>query len=274
MKVRTITPNSKNKCLLTCVFPAHEIRTQRTIKCQAACAITADRRWCITGTPLQNDITDIATLFKFLRLEPLNTKQNFDRHITAKLKAGDASGMKTLRDVLRQICLRRAKDTISGRLPARNEIITYLEFNNRERILYDNHKKKLSTIVKGACDSTFQVFLRLRLICDHGKDLLPQGELEIRCSTCHMQLRDWEMDAGQISCVHSVICQRCINARAIPEEVDTFGTGCELCARVQENIGTAFPNYQGPSTKVRALIDSIKTCTAGDIMNCEPVSKQ
>jgi SWI/SNF-related matrix-associated actin-dependent regulator of chromatin subfamily A3 len=212
---------------------------------------------------LQNDITDIATLFKFLRLEPLNTKQNFDRHITAKWKAGDASGMKTLRDVLRQICLRRAKETISDRLPTRTVNIKYLDFNNRERILYDSHKDKLSSVVKSACDSTFQVLLRLRLICDHGKDLLPRGDVEIRCSTCDMQLRDWEMDAGQIS-----------NIRAVPEDRDTPSPGCGLCARVQENIGTAFPNYQGPSTKVQALIDSIKTCTSEDIMNREPVSKQ
>ncbi|KAH8144389.1 uncharacterized protein LAJ45_11635 [Morchella importuna] len=228
---------------------AHEIRTPSTIKCQAACAISADRRWCITGTPLQNDITDIATLFKFLRLGPLNTKQDFDRYITAKLKAGDASGMKTLRGVLRQMCLRRAKDTISDRLPARNENIKYLKFNDRERILYDSHKQKLSTTANDACDSTFQVILRLRLICDHGKDLLPQGDLEIRCSTCHMQLRDWEMDAGRVSCVHSVICQRCINARAIPEDVDTFGPGCPSTYRFNKNLHK------------------------WDMIKCEPVSK-
>lgn len=244
---------------------AHEIRTQTTNKCQAACAISAERRWCVTGTPLQNDITDIATLFRFLNLEPFNTKQSFDRLITAKLKAGDDSGMKTLRNVLRQICLRRAKNKISDRLPARSENIKYLEFNSSERTLYDSHKQRLNPAINNANCNTFQVLLTLRLICDHGKDLLPQGDLEIRCKGCNVniQLKGLETGgSGQIPCIHRAICQRCI---AVTDRIGIFGSGCEECARNRENIRTAFPNYQGPSTKVQALVDSIKTCIPEDI---------
>lgn len=261
------------------IFSAHVIRTQKTNQCQAVCALSAERRWCVTGTPLQNDITDIATLFKFLRYEPLNTKENFDRYIASKIKTGDEAGMENLRAALKLICLRRTKDTISGKLPARSEVIKYLEFAPDERILYNIYKQKWDSACSSSTINSFQMLLSLRLICDHGKDLLPQGELEFCCAICGIQLRDWEMgDKGQMPCIHRAICRNCINDLDATDDKDILGSGCQLCAGRREILGhcvsAGFPNYRGPSTKVGALAASIKETTSRDTANFEAPSKQ
>lgn len=208
---------------------------------------------------------------------------SFNRDVIAKIKAGDDAGMENLCAMLKSMCLRRTKDTISGILPARREEIKYLEFSSDERALYDSYKKynwDLPQHTTGV--NTLQVQLSLRLICDHGKDLLPQGELELLCSNCKVRLGGWEAVFGsQIPCVHRALCQRCTyNLEATDDkEVETLDLGCQQCFESRRPLGNsmlaAFPNYQGPSTKVRTLIASIHQCTSADYAaSVYPVSKQ
>ncbi|KAJ3910785.1 SNF2 family N-terminal domain-containing protein, partial [Lentinula edodes] len=54
---------------LVCLDEAHEIRNASTNKAQAAFAVNAEYKWCLTGTPLQNKISDLFPLFRLLRLK-------------------------------------------------------------------------------------------------------------------------------------------------------------------------------------------------------------
>ncbi|KAI8573535.1 hypothetical protein RHMOL_Rhmol01G0285000 [Rhododendron molle] len=49
---------------------AHSIKSSKSQSSVAAAALTADRRWCLTGTPIQNNLEDIYSLLRFLRVEP------------------------------------------------------------------------------------------------------------------------------------------------------------------------------------------------------------
>lgn len=49
---------------------AHCIKNPTTLVSRACCALQAERRWCVTGTPIQNSLQDIYALLKFLRHEP------------------------------------------------------------------------------------------------------------------------------------------------------------------------------------------------------------
>ncbi|TVU29896.1 hypothetical protein EJB05_21487 [Eragrostis curvula] len=49
---------------------AHTIKSSKSLISLAATALTADRRWCLTGTPIQNNLEDLYSLFRFLRVEP------------------------------------------------------------------------------------------------------------------------------------------------------------------------------------------------------------
>lgn len=192
--------------------------------------------------------------------------------------------MINLRAMLKAVCLRRTKDTISGSLPTRREEIKYLEFTYEEKILYDSHKQKLSnwnSLRHPAKANTFQELLKLRLICDHGKDLLQQGDHALFCSNCEIQLTDWEMEtADQMPCAHRALCRSCMdNLEEVDKEVNNLDSGCQLCFETQNMLGNAmqvaFPHYQGPSTKVMALTASIKGCTLDDTATLVyPISKQ
>ncbi|XP_021899057.1 DNA repair protein RAD5A isoform X2 [Carica papaya] len=49
---------------------AHTIKSSKSLISMAAAALVADRRWCLTGTPIQNKLEDIYSLLRFLRVEP------------------------------------------------------------------------------------------------------------------------------------------------------------------------------------------------------------
>src|ERR1700760_334922 len=77
---------------------AHTIRRQATKFYRAASELSAINRWCLTGTPIQNKLEDVGTLFAFIRLDPFHSLANFRRYISAMIEESEQH---------RQICTRR-----------------------------------------------------------------------------------------------------------------------------------------------------------------------
>jgi len=69
--------------------------------------LQAERRWCLTGTPIQNSLEDLRSLLKFLHLEPFATRSMFEKHILEPLRSDSDGGFRNLKILLGAICLRR-----------------------------------------------------------------------------------------------------------------------------------------------------------------------
>ena len=50
------------------------LKAAETNQAQTAKALLADIRWCLTGTPIQNKLEDLQSLFSFLRYYPFSHK--------------------------------------------------------------------------------------------------------------------------------------------------------------------------------------------------------
>ncbi|RFU74360.1 hypothetical protein TARUN_7895 [Trichoderma arundinaceum] len=168
---------------------AHMIREQNTMQFKAVVRLQAQRRWAITGTPVQNRLDDFAALLSFLRLEPFHHKAKFIRHIVEPFKACDPDIVPKLRILVDTITLRRLKDKID--LPGREDLIVKLNFSKEERGIYDlfarNAQDRVQVLAGNATSGALggntyihilKAILRLRLLCAHGKDLLNEEDLE------------------------------------------------------------------------------------------------
>ena len=88
---------------------AHMIREQSTLQSKAICNLHAQRRWAVTGTPVQNRLDDLGALIKFLRIKPFDEKRGFAQYILAPCKNADPEILPKLRLLVDSITLRRLK---------------------------------------------------------------------------------------------------------------------------------------------------------------------
>lgn len=168
---------------------AHMIREQATLNFKAICRLQANRRWAVTGTPVQNKLDDLAALLAFLRLTPFDDKSKFTQYITSPLKACDPDIVPKLRILVDSVTLRRLKDKIN--LPPRVDEVVRLDFTPQERKIYDlfekNAQDKVNVLSAGkekmiggrTYIHILQSILRLRLISAHGRDLLSDEDLQV-----------------------------------------------------------------------------------------------
>jgi len=141
-------------------------------------ALHADRRWCLTGTPIQNRLDDLGALVRFLKIEPFHGKSSkalFNRYITDPLFSDDEDPFRNLRVLLRSICLRRTKQSQS-KLTAKYKTVT-LSLSTEERLQYDQilEQAKMDMDILVSTSSPIQRYtklftfiLRLRMFCDTG----------------------------------------------------------------------------------------------------------
>jgi SNF2 family DNA or RNA helicase len=167
---------------------AHTIREANTKQSKAICGLHAQRRWCLTGTAIQNRIDDLGSLTKFLRLYPYDTAALFNQYVRGPATSGDANFIQTLRVFVDSFSLRRLKDRID--LPKRSEPLVTLPFSAEEETLHtffkdlsqiqvDELTRRRNTGEKGGkhMHSVLQGILALRRIAAQGKELLNDKDL-------------------------------------------------------------------------------------------------
>lgn len=142
----------------------------------------ADRRLCLTGTPVQNKLDDVFALIKFLRLDPFDDKNIWTEFIGSPVKFGQPLGVARLQTIMMCITLRRTKETKAPdgnkilALPPRRDELRYLKFDAQEQEIYDqffneskaefNEMSNKNEVMKNYV-GILQKILRLRQICDH-----------------------------------------------------------------------------------------------------------
>lgn len=226
---------------------AHMIREQATYIFKSIVRLQAQRRWAVTGTPVQNRLDDLGSLLAFLRLTPFDHRSKFNRYIMEPFKAGDPNVVTKLRILVDTVTLRRLKDKID--LPHREDKLVKLDFAPQERVLYDLFSRNAKDRVKALSNtggkalggSTYihilKAILRLRLLCAHGKDLLNQEDLDaIQGSTADTAISLDDEEDEKPALTH----RKALEMLALMQE-----TNNDNCAGCSKKIGPGDPNSGG-----------------------------
>jgi hypothetical protein len=154
---------------------AHIIREPNKSLAKSVCALKAKCRWVVTGTPIQNRLRDLFSLFKYLQCYPFDYLRIFNLHITQQWKArSDPHSVARLKVLVNSLSLRRPKETVH--LPPRRDRSVSLRFNYKERQYYEHVRTRTRQILNIATEEvgcvTFINALKwvneLRLFCNHG----------------------------------------------------------------------------------------------------------
>jgi superfamily II DNA or RNA helicase len=159
----------------TVLDEAQHIKNRQTQNAQAVKSVKSQHRLVLTGTPLENSVLDLWSIFDFLMPGYLGSAKDFrERYELPIVKEKDAAAQQRLARRLRPFLLRRLKPEVAKDLPAKLEQISFCELTSDQRGVYEQviqagRKEVLDAVgAQGLARSRMVVLttlLRLRQVC-------------------------------------------------------------------------------------------------------------
>ena len=167
---------------------AQAIKNRNTKRSRAARGLNANFRLITTGTPVENHLGELWTLFEFLNPGLLGSfKQFSEKFGNIGSESGDQESRDRLRRLIRPFILRRLKSEVLAELPPRTEITMRIAMSDEEKALYEamrqNALQELESEEGGA--GHLQILahiMKLRRVCCNPALVLNKGEASIPSS--------------------------------------------------------------------------------------------
>lgn len=154
---------------------AQHIKNRQTQNAQAVKSIRSRHRLVLTGTPLENSVLDLWSIFDFLMPGYLGRAQDFrERYELPISRDKNAETQARLARRLRPFILRRTKREVAADLPEKLEQIAFCEMTDEQRALYQQvFEATRREVLESAGDQglargrmiMLNALLRLRQIC-------------------------------------------------------------------------------------------------------------
>jgi len=176
---------------------AQHIKNRQTQNAQAVKAVKSQHRVVLTGTPMENSVLDLWSIFDFLIPGYLGTAKDFrERYELPIVKEKHVEAQARLARRLRPFLLRRLKKDVATDLPAKLEQVSFCELTPEQRAVYQQfleatRKEVLEAVgEQGLARSRMVVLtalLRLRQVCcdlrllklEHTKPPTASGKLDL-----------------------------------------------------------------------------------------------
>jgi len=154
---------------------AQHIKNRQTQNARAVKAVRAQHRLVLTGTPLENSVLDLWSIFDFLMPGYLGTAKDFrERYEQPITQQKNAPAQARLARRLRPFMLRRLKRDVAADLPARLEQVSFCELTTDQRAVYRQVIEATRNEVLSAAGAqsearsrmvALNALLRLRQVC-------------------------------------------------------------------------------------------------------------
>lgn len=162
---------------------AQTIKNSHTQTAQAVYRLEGRFRLSLTGTPIENHISELWAHFRFLIPDLFGEEKKFLADVAAS--DSDFRYLQKIRQKMKPFVLRRKKEEVAQDLPERIEQIVYVEMDPSQRQLYENFlggfkqnllkKVELEGLSKYRIE-VLEAILRLRQICCHPLLVSSQSE--------------------------------------------------------------------------------------------------
>ena len=189
---------------------AQAIKNPVTKRARAARRLAADFRLVTTGTPIQNHLMDLHSLFSFLNPGLLGSAQQFRSRLGGAAERGDRDANTRLRRLIAPFLLRRLKTDVLDDLPERTEITLHVKMSPKEAAIYEALRERAVEELDAsrAADAgpgegarRVQVLAhltRLRLACCHPRLVLDEPELSFPAGMQSAKLQTFAETVGEL----------------------------------------------------------------------------
>ena len=156
---------------------AQYIKNSNTNAYQIIQQLQTKHRICLTGTPIENHLGELWSLFNFLSPGLLGSSRQFTNIFRTPIeKQGDLNRKQSLNQRIYPYMLRRIKEEVIKELPSKTEVIHNIELQDEQRDLYESIRlamhTKLQQVIEQKGLAGSQIFildalLKLRQVCCH-----------------------------------------------------------------------------------------------------------
>jgi superfamily II DNA or RNA helicase len=229
---------------------AQHIKNPDSQNARASCALSARSRFILTGTPVENSLRDLWSLFEFLLPGYLGGRQDFKERYETPLLNGERGGVwRRLSRRLQPYLLRRRKQEILTELPDKIEQVIEVELSPEQKTAYTQLQQAARAHIDELRDRSsgttrmrvLTALLRLRQACC---DLRLLGTQDASSSKLNalLELLEETIDGGHRALVFS-----------------QFTAMLDLIAAALEEAGILFCRLDGSTKNREAVVDSFQS---------------
>ena len=131
------------------VDEAQQIKNPLSATARAAKRLRADRRLALSGTPIENRLSEIWSIFDFVSPGLLGPLDKFEERYSRPIDAGDKNAAARLRAAIHPFILRRTKSEVAKDLPEKIETDQFCELTGEQAALYAAVLKEVRQQVLG-----------------------------------------------------------------------------------------------------------------------------
>jgi hypothetical protein len=163
---------------------AQNIKNPSATQTKIICSLKSDSKIALSGTPVENRILDLWSIFNFLNPGLLGNRSHFKNQFELPIqRENDLSKTKILKKIVEPFILRRLKSDkkIIKDLPDKIEQKVYCQLTKEQASLYQTIVNEVSNNIQQLEDSSsrsnliLSILLRLKQVCNHPAQALGDG---------------------------------------------------------------------------------------------------
>ncbi|MFC1642781.1 DEAD/DEAH box helicase, partial [Myxococcota bacterium] len=180
---------------------AQNIKNPASATAQAARELMADRRLALTGTPIENRLSEIWSIFEFVSPGLLGPLPKFEERFGRPIDQGDSKAAARLRAVIHPFILRRTKTEVARDLPPKIEVDKIVDLTPDQRAIYVQVLREVRAQVMGEVERVGVARSHLHILA---------GLTKLRQAACDPRLlglpREFSHDdSGKLSAMRELV---------------------------------------------------------------------
>ena len=158
----------------TIVFDeAQYLKNPQSSRVQSAKLLSSDFNIALTGTPIENSLLDLWSIFSVVSPKHLGSWPQFKMRFAHPIETGHTSRLNDLKRLIQPLLLRRRKEDVAFDLPPKIELNDFVSLSTFERDTYNQLKTQAKRIIREnpqqAKFLVLSLLTKLRQVCCHRK---------------------------------------------------------------------------------------------------------
>jgi superfamily II DNA or RNA helicase len=225
---------------------AQQIKNPLSATARAAKRLKADRRLALSGTPIENRLSEIWSIFDFVSPGLLGPLDKFEERYSRPIDAGDQKAAARLRATIHPFILRRTKSEVAKDLPEKIETDNFCELTGEQQALYAAVLKEVRAQVMGEVERQGLARSHIQILA--GLTRLRQAACDPRLLGLPREFTD--EDSGKLVALRELV-QTCVEGGHKVLVFSQFVSMLTLIRRALEEDKVPYEYLDG-STKDRA----------------------